>query len=498
MAAQGAVPAQVPQAPDVDDMEQALIWIGVDDAAKRLLMIGAFGDDLDVFEAVSLRNVEDVLKDLAAHTRNNERVRLPLKQKTLFLGIYHWVQDVQVRLNEEVSLEDHDEASFRAAVTESFNSAKIRAAGASGREDRAKAASPGTLKKESDWAKWEIGICNMLSILHGINGFPLIYIWREKNHEEGDTYSSFDQECIAKAPLEGAAYEADAKVGHEIILNLTTGENAEQWIRQHRKNADGRLDMTALRAHFRGAGNTSRRIAVAVDLHKTLHYRNERAMSFSLFLSKAKEMWEIYRECEEVKTDKEQLRWLFDSIKDPALSVSVESLRIAINQDEAAYTFSSAADFLASVIKPASTSRSGLSSVGTEGDSRGTEAPSSGVMVHGKVFHGTYSRQQWNALTGEEKQSVLAARKEGGPSRARSSKSHRGGNSGKTKDQKKIAQVQKKNAKLTRQIKALKRSKDAASDSDSDSESDSAPAANAGDSFGGRSNKQKQKKKRHS
>jgi hypothetical protein len=44
--------------------------------------------------------------------------------------------------------------------------------------------------------------------------------------------------------------------------------------------------MEALRGHYSGEGNTSRRIAVAERYRDTLHYKNEKALSFSMFLDK--------------------------------------------------------------------------------------------------------------------------------------------------------------------------------------------------------------------
>jgi hypothetical protein len=42
--------------------------------------------------------------------------------------------------------------------------------------------------------------------------------------------------------------------------------------------------MIALRRHFAGEGNSTRRIADAKRLQATLHYKTERALPFSKFL----------------------------------------------------------------------------------------------------------------------------------------------------------------------------------------------------------------------
>ena len=58
--------------------------------------------------------------------------------------------------------------------------------------------------------------------------------------------------------------------------------------------------MDALRKHYSGEGKTSRRIAVAERIRDTLHYKNERAMSFSAFLDKMQKMFNIFEEEDEV------------------------------------------------------------------------------------------------------------------------------------------------------------------------------------------------------
>ncbi len=56
------------------------------------------------------------------------------------------------------------------------------------------------------------------------------------------------------------------------------------------------MDMQALRNHYSGEGNTSRRIAVAERTRETLHYKSERAMQFSAFLDKLQKMFNIFEE----------------------------------------------------------------------------------------------------------------------------------------------------------------------------------------------------------
>ena len=62
----------------------------------------------------------------------------------------------------------------------------------------------------------------------------------------------------------------------------------EKWIRSIEKYANVRDNFDALRHHYSGDHNVSHRIATVECLRKILHYKSERAMSFSTFLDRMK------------------------------------------------------------------------------------------------------------------------------------------------------------------------------------------------------------------
>jgi hypothetical protein len=88
-------------------------------------------------------------------------------------------------------------------------------------------------------------------MLYGVNGFPLVYVIRENEEpEEGKTYANFTQECIEKCKLTGQEFAEDSKYLHNIIQSLIVGENAEQWVKEHKRLKNGRTDFLTLVAHF--------------------------------------------------------------------------------------------------------------------------------------------------------------------------------------------------------------------------------------------------------
>ena len=109
-------------------------------------------------------------------------------------------------------------------------------------------------------------------------------------------YDSFNERVIHRAPLIGQDYIVDARHVHTLLLSFLQGENTESWIRSIARYQDGRRDMIALRRHYAGEGNSTRRIVDAKKIQATLHYKTERALPFSKFLDSLQRMFTIFEE----------------------------------------------------------------------------------------------------------------------------------------------------------------------------------------------------------
>ena len=84
------------------------------------------------------------------------------------------------------------------------------------------------------------------------------------------------------------------------------------------KKTNGRIDMSALRAHYQGEANTTRRIAKDERLHDPLYYRNDRGLPFTPFLSKMQHMFTLFKDNKDVYSNAMKLRFLYDTIKHPS------------------------------------------------------------------------------------------------------------------------------------------------------------------------------------
>ena len=126
------------------------------------------------------------------------------------------------------------------------------------------------------------------------------------------------------------------------------GENTENWIRNIAKYQDGRRDMIALRRHYAGEGNSTRRIADAKRIQNTLHYKTEQALPFNKFLDSLQRMFTIFEEENEPLTERAKVDELLTKVQNSALAAAVAQLRYQLNTD--GITFTVAANHLNSEI----------------------------------------------------------------------------------------------------------------------------------------------------
>jgi hypothetical protein len=277
---------------------------------------------------------------------------------------------------------------------------------------------------------------------------------------------------------------------HPLIHAFVQGETAETWIKPKEKRQNGRLDFKALQAHYGGEGNISVRIKEAEVLRNSLHYKNERAMSFKTFLTNMQAMFTGFEDNNERLTDAQKIRLLFQKVQSPSLTQEKNALQVSYNLDKAGeVTY----DFLANSIAAEAASlpdhapnrqASGVDRHLTPGS-----APTSGIKgANGDIFTGLYKNFQ--SLSNDEKQAIFDERKRLNinPKKSRGNHSKKGQTS--------AIKVNKKTmSKMTREISSMKaRLKDVGkSKKASIKEEDSDVQDNAGDQFGGRK-KKKQKK----
>ena len=177
--------------------------------------------------------------------------------------------------------------------------------------------------------------------------------------------------------------------------------------------------MTALRKHYSGEGNTSRRIAAAERIRDTLHYKNELAMSFSTFLDKLQKMFNIFEEKNEPISEQAKVRMLLKKVEHPQLQDAVNALWVRTSMSGS--TFTECANHLSAQVLelPDTQSNRKIAAAATDrgkdpkqirGGGPKDNAKGKGIyMPDGSVWTGYYS--DWSQISNEDKQVVFETRK---------------------------------------------------------------------------------------
>jgi hypothetical protein len=203
-----------------------------------------------------------------------------------------------------------------------------------------KAADPGKYKDKRKWPEKEPA--SVLSTIPGVNGIPLRYVIRELEHP--------NRSAIACTPLTGSNFQADSRKAHQLLKCFLQAQSAEQWIKPLARHQDGTKDMKALKGHYSGEGSTSRCIAVAERYRETLHYKDKKALSSSVFLGKIETMFNIIETEGEPVTEKAKVRMLLKKVEHPHLQTAVRTLRVRAQMYKDKVTFTECAKHLSALV----------------------------------------------------------------------------------------------------------------------------------------------------
>jgi hypothetical protein len=318
--------------------------IGFTIAQQREQIIGAGLGDYEDFRYLSEKDIRDMAEEFGKRSIQNGRIIFGLGRTKKLTGLMHWIQDCH-RTNDAPDHHDFNEQT----LAEAHARALVRKSDIDLVDTNTKAADPGKFKDERKWPEWEKAFVNYLSVIPGVNGVPLSYVVRELVEEEdGVVYETFNQRQIGRAPLDGQYYLADSRRVHNLLTGYLQGEQSESWIRNIARHQDGRRDMIALRRHYAGEGNSTRRISDAKRIQTTLHYRSERALPFSKFLDSLQKMFTIFEEENEPLTERAKVDELLTKVQNTSLSAAVAQLRFQLNTE--GVTFTVAANHLNSAV----------------------------------------------------------------------------------------------------------------------------------------------------
>jgi hypothetical protein len=81
--------------------------------------------------------------------------------------------------------------------------------------------------------------------------------------------------------------------------------------------------MIALRKHYAGKGNSTRRISDAKKIQNTLHYKTKQALPFNKFLDSLQKMFTIFEEENEPLTEHAKVDELLTKVQNSGLAAAL-------------------------------------------------------------------------------------------------------------------------------------------------------------------------------
>ena len=210
--------------------------------------------------------------------------------------------------------------------------------------DMQKEAADSLDKPESfSYDKWEDWQDSVITYLKGkknvTKNVPLYYVIRPDTAPLAPTE---EEQIIFHAQHTGAAFTSDNKTVHQLLTELTNGTDADNWIKQHRRAQDGRAAWTDLCNHYDGPAEGDKRVTVARNNIRIIHYKNESTFSFEKYSTKLKKSFSTLEQYGQGKSEREKVEILLGQINtnDPQLIAAITICRDSHNTTfEAACTY---------------------------------------------------------------------------------------------------------------------------------------------------------------
>ncbi len=159
------------------------------------------------FHHVTENDMGDMAEAFSKKTNAEGKIIFRHSQTKRLKRLMHWIQDCY-QCNNQV---DHNNFDLN-AMHEALDRAATRKVEADQSDTTSTAVKPKKLVEESDWPSFNQAFQNYLSTIPGVFGVPLKYVIRDIKVPESEMiYNTFTKRAIARMPLEGGNFEADAR-----------------------------------------------------------------------------------------------------------------------------------------------------------------------------------------------------------------------------------------------------------------------------------------------
>lgn len=288
---------------------------------------------------------------------------------------------------------------------------------------------PDAIKAEKDWFKFWEKFKNYLGRVRGAAKIPLSYIVRE--HDEvtdgmrEEVYENHTKRLIATTILSGEHYRIDNESVWVELKGLVIDGFAWSYIKKFEKSQDGRSAVMALKRQCEGKTSVKTRKNAAYLSIRQSNYRGARkAFTFAQYVAIHQNAHNELEDCGEAMPESKKVSDFIDGITDQSLSAGITCV---MSEERYSDSFEATQQFLGTLV-----ANQAVHNRGKRGDDRNVSSAKGGKSGGGnkskkgksgkKLEARFYPRDEWEALTQEERAKVIELKK-----KKRESKSNGGG-----------------------------------------------------------------------
>lgn len=154
---------------------------------------------------------------------------------------------------------------------------------------------------------------------------------RKPRNADSPPFESLEEERTYEIAHRGAAYTKDNQKVYEILTQLLSGTMAWTWISSYESSKNGRGAVQALRTHYDGPGQVEKRLAYAQGILNNIHYKSERQYSFENYVTKLSEAFEILKDNQIPKQEREKVDYLLNNIRNDSHVILAAKTNVKMN-----------------------------------------------------------------------------------------------------------------------------------------------------------------------
>jgi uncharacterized membrane protein YgcG len=305
--------------------------VGEDGVRLALGVCGASEDQMDAiinegFDGMSdllildEKDITDMMSNITKLPVNRGGVRIGAVLTKKVKALVYWCREQQ-RQDLELDANRFTEEELKATLQ--------RMAVEAG-DDETKPELP-TKFEPQKWVSWAKKVENYLWQVKGSNNTPLIYVVRKARTETSPPFTSGEEERIYKTTHRGPAYNKDNQKVFEILTQLLSGTMAWTWMSSFEAAKNGKGAFEALRTHYDGPGQIEKRLGYARNILANTHYRSEKQYSFESYVTKLSEAFEILKDNNVEKAEREKVDCLLDGIQSDNQIVVTAKTNVRMN-----------------------------------------------------------------------------------------------------------------------------------------------------------------------